>query len=84
MQRPLFNFNLPLVDDTGHAQQDVQRILNLVTGYLPIIGSGSPEGVVEARQYSLYIDRDGTAGHIEYRKMQTNIAGDTTKGWVQV
>lgn len=84
MQRPMFNFNLPLVSKTGHADQQVQKILNLITGYLPIIGSGSPEGVVEARQFSLYIDKDGTAGNIEYRKMKTDIAGDTKKGWVKV
>jgi hypothetical protein len=51
---------------------------------IPIVGSGSPEGVVEARQYSLYIDSTGSSGSIEYRKMQPEIGGDVTKGWVAV
>ena len=51
---------------------------------LPILGDGSPEGVVTANQFSLYIDRNGTTGAIEYRKMQTDIAGDKTLGWVAV
>jgi hypothetical protein len=51
---------------------------------IPIVGTGSPEGVITARQYSLYIDSTGSAGSIEYRKMQPDIAGDVTKGWVAV
>jgi hypothetical protein len=40
--------------------------------------------VVEARQYSLYIDANGSTGSIEYRKMQPSIAGDTSQGWIAV
>ena len=49
-----------------------------------IIGTGSPEGVVEARQFSQYIDEDAGTGAIEYRKMQPSVGGDTKKGWVLV
>lgn len=55
-----------------------------VTRALPVIGTGSPEGVVTALQFSLYIDDAGGTGSIEYRKMQTDIAGDKSKGWVLV
>jgi len=51
---------------------------------IPIVGDGSPEGVVEARQYSLYIDSTGTTGNIQYRKMQPDVAGDKSKGWLLV
>lgn len=51
---------------------------------IPIIGTGSPEGVVEAVQYSLYLDRTGSAGAIQYRKMIPSIANDRKKGWVLV
>jgi hypothetical protein len=51
---------------------------------IPIIGTGSPEGVVEARQYQLYINSAGTAGSIEYRKMLSQIGGDRTQGWILV
>jgi hypothetical protein len=48
------------------------------------VGTGSPEGVVEARQYSLYINSAGTTGSIEYRKMLPDIGGDITQGWIAV
>jgi hypothetical protein len=51
---------------------------------IPIVGSGSPEGVVEARQYSLYIDSTGSTGSIEYRKMLPDIGGNTKQGWIAV
>jgi hypothetical protein len=51
---------------------------------IPIVGAGSPEGVVEARQYSLYLDTTGSAGSIQYRKMQPDVLGDRSKGWVLV
>ena len=49
---------------------------------IPIIGSGSPEGVIEAVQYSLYLDTTGAAGAIQYRKMLPSIAGDRKQGWI--
>ena len=51
---------------------------------IPIVGTGSPEGVIEARQYSLYINSAGTTGAIEYRKMLPNIGGNILNGWVLV
>jgi hypothetical protein len=51
---------------------------------IPIVGVGSPEGVVEARQYQLYIDSTGAAGFIEYRKMLSEIGGDRAQGWLLV
>ena len=51
---------------------------------IPITGTGSPEGVVEAVQFSLYLDSAGSAGSIQYRKMQPEIAGDRRRGWVAV
>jgi len=51
---------------------------------IPIVGTGSPEGALEARQYQLYIDSAGAAGAIEYRKMLPDIGGDRTQGWILV
>jgi hypothetical protein len=51
---------------------------------IPIVGVGSPEGAVEARQYSLYIDSTGGSGAIEYRKMLPEIGNDRSKGWLLV
>lgn len=50
----------------------------------PIVGSGSPEGVVDAPQHSEYINSSGTAGNIKWIKLQSDIGGDPKKGWVQL
>lgn len=48
------------------------------------IGTGDPEGVVEANQSKLYMDSAGTVGAILYIKRDADISGDSTKGWVLV
>lgn len=78
------NASWPVVDKAGVMAQHFRELLTRLTNNLPILGDGSPEGVVEARLYSLYIDRTATAAPIEYRKMLSDIGGDTTKGWKAV
>jgi hypothetical protein len=65
-------------------QPTFQQWVLLVSDLMPIIGSGSPEGVVEAQQYALYLDTAGSAGSIQYRKMLPDIGGDKTQGWIAV
>ncbi len=48
----------------------------------PIVGSGSPEGSVEASQWQTYIDEDALTGAIKYIKKHQSIGGDATKGWI--
>ena len=52
---------------------------------VPIFGAGSPEGVIEAQQFSGYIDTDaaaaGSTGSIRYIKGLEDIGGDKTMGW---
>ena len=81
---PRFNFNAPLVDDKVFATQQCRTFLNSVHRFLPIVGEGSPEGVVIAPQYASYIDSNAGAGDVEYRKLLAEIGGDTTQGWVKV
>ena len=83
-QRPQLSAALPIVDKFGTMQQPMIDKMNALNNNLPIIGQGSPEGVVEALQFTLYIDQDGTAGNIEYRKMLVNIGGDKKLGWLAV
>ncbi len=49
-----------------------------------IIGTGSPEGVVEALQGSLYMDSSGSSGSILYIKRDVSVGGDSKKGWIVV
>ena len=81
---PQLNAGQPIVRVDGTMQQPFQDQMNTLYRYLPIIGTGSPEGVIEALQYSLYLDSAGVSGSIEYRKMLTDIAGDKTMGWIAV
>lgn len=48
------------------------------------IGTGSPEGVLEASKGSEYMDDTGTTGSIKYIKKSEDIAGDRKKGWILV
>ena len=49
-----------------------------------IIGTGSPEGVVEANQGQEYMDDTGTAGNIKYIKKFADVGGDRTLGWILI
>ena len=71
-----------LVDANGAPTPPFRDYLTRLENNLPILGDGSPEGVVEADLYSLYINRTGAP--IEYRKMSTDIGGDKTQGWLAV
>lgn len=81
---PQLNAGQPIVREDRTMQQPFMDQMNLLNRYLPIIGTGSPEGVVEALQYSLYLDSTGIAGSIEYRKMLPDIGGDRSQGWLAV
>ena len=47
-----------------------------VTKLQPIVGTGSPEGSVEADQFSFYIDSTGITGSILWCKMLPLIGAD--------
>ena len=53
-----------------------------VTKAVPLTGEGSPEGVVAAEQYQTYINMLGVTGSITWIKMQPDIGGDVTQGWL--
>lgn len=49
-----------------------------------LIGTGSPETVVQAQQGRFYMDENGIAGAILYIKQLADIGGDRTQGWVAI
>lgn len=81
---PQLNAAQPIVREDRTMEQAFRDQMTRLGNNLPIIGTGSPEGVVDAPQFTLYINRIGTAGAIEYRKMLTDIAGNTKLGWLAV
>ena len=84
MTGPRLNAANPIVEPNWTMTQQFRNWTIDASLSIPIIGVGSPEGVVSARQYSLYINSAGTAGNIEYRKMLPDIGGDVTQGWLLV
>ena len=78
------NVGQPVVEANGTMSQAFRQFTQEASLSIPIVGTGSPEGVIEAVQYSLYLDTTGSAGSIQYRKMQPEIGGDRSKGWIAV
>lgn len=84
MTGPRLNVGQPIVEEDGTMSQAFRLFTQEASLSIPIIGAGSPENVIDARQYSLYINSTGSSGTIEYRKMLPDIGGVTKKGWVAV
>ena len=80
---PLNPSRSPLRDD-GSLEPAFQLFAQSLANRALIIGEGSPEGVIEANQGSLYMNDVGTAGAILYVKRNADIAGDKTQGWILV
>lgn len=75
---------IPIVGANG-GMLDIffQWMLN-VSNLAVIEGTGSPEGVIEARTTRFYMDVAGGAGTVLYIKRLNDIGGDRTQGWTLV
>ena len=71
----------PVVQPDGTMSQAFRLWSVEVTNSLLIVGTGSPEAVIEAPQYSLYLDETDPANPVQWRKMLPEIAGDRKAGW---
>tara|TARA_R110000868_G_scaffold21274_2_gene88433 strand:- start:1474 stop:1719 length:246 start_codon:yes stop_codon:yes gene_type:complete len=76
------NASQPIILDDGTMTQAFRTWALQATLSIPIVGAGSPEAVVTAPQYSLYLDSTGVAGSVAYRKMLPSIGGDKSQGWI--
>lgn len=76
--------DLSIVDANGVMTDVFQRWVTSMTNLDLIIGTGSPEGVIEAQVGREYLDDTGVAGAVKFIKQLADIAGDRTKGWVAV
>lgn len=73
----------PITND-GMMLQSYMLWTQAVTKLQPIVGTGSPEGVVTADQFSFYINSAGATGSILWCKMIPLIGSDRSKGWVLI
>lgn len=77
-------FNNELVDSDGNATDAMRRWMILTSDNSVAVGSGSPEGVLDAPQYTLYIDETDPENPVQYRKMLVSKNNDRSAGWVQL
>lgn len=75
---------LRLVDESGLPSQTARAWEQRVSKTVPIVGTGTPEGVVEAPQYQFYVDETTPTAPVLYIKTQPEIGGDRTKGWASI
>ena len=79
------NSTRPLVNDDLSPSTQHNTWFNVITAQSMIIGSGSPEGVVDAIQTAVYMDESGVTEAVLYIKRDADDgSGDRTKGWILV
>lgn len=78
------SFDRPIVEDDGSLTVQSRTFFKTIITQALIIGTGSPEGVVEAEQGASYMDDAGAAGSIKYIKRDDNIGADKSQGWILV
>lgn len=76
--------NTPITDGNGVMSDPFQRWVNQVTRLDLIVGTGSPEGVIEAQIGREYMDDTGLAGAVKFIKQLPDIGGNRTLGWVAI
>ena len=82
---PQLSFDRPVVESDGSLTVQSRTHFRALTTQALIIGTGSPEGSVEAEQGASYMDDAGTAGAIKYIKRDNDDgAGDKSIGWILV
>ena len=81
---PLSGNNALVEPETGRQTQQARNFFNSLALLSVLEGSGSPEGVVQAKATRLYMDTAGTAGSILYIKQVDSLAGDNKSGWVLI
>lgn len=70
--------------EDGVLSDRAREVLRLLVELDILEGTGSPEGVVEAKPRRQYMNTAGTAGSILYIKKLADISGDRTQGWILV
>ena len=72
---------LPIVNEKGNMLDLFYQWFLGVTNLQTIVGTGSPEGVVEAAVPRFYLQTDGAAHSILWVKVLSDIGGDRSMGW---
>ncbi len=82
---PLINTDRPIIEEDGSLTSQSRLFFGAIFRQALIVGTGSPEGVVEASIGASYMNDAGTAGSILYIKRDADDgAGDKSIGWILV
>ena len=89
VNRVRLNASRPIVNERGEQTAEMQRWVQVVSERALIIGSGAPDGVVEAQQGAEYMDEDGALGNVFYLKQKEFVESppgtpNRTLGWVLI
>ena len=79
-----YNVATPIIHEDNTMSPAFRDLINTLLRGIPLSGDGSPEGVVDAPLFSVYLDKLGTTGSVQYVKMQLEIGGNAKQGWVLV
>lgn len=74
----------PIVDANGRPTQAFRAFLLELASSSLIEGTGSPEGIVEAKRGREYMDIAGVTSSIKYIKKYADIGGDRRLGWILI
>lgn len=74
----------PIVDENGVMLDNFARWVLQITNNDLIVGSGSPESVIEATVGRRYLNDTGTTNTLFYIKKLADIGGDASQGWEAV
>ena len=74
----------PIIESDGTTTQQSRTFFKVLRERALIVGSGAPDGVVEAIQGAQYMDEDAALGSVFYIKQKDNVGGDNSLGWVLI
>ena len=78
------NIDVQILDENGAMTEEFHNLVSSVYRRGLLVGTGSPEGSIEAEVGREYLDDTGSAGAVKFIKQLPDIAGDRTKGWVAI
>ena len=76
--------NRPILNEDGTMGDAFRTWVNTITRESLIIGTGTPEDVIDAIQGREYMDTNGASGAVKYIKRDADIGGNTKKGWIAI
>lgn len=76
--------SIPIIDAQGRPLNVLHQFSIDVAKLPTIVGTGSPEGLIEAEVAREYLDTTGGPGAVKYVKQLSDIGGDRKLGWVAI